>query len=529
MDIFYKIRFLIDSFFNPSPLEKPMSNDLAILIGISVLIILLSLLYLIYYLLKERNKHHSGEKNTSAFEVPKEPYKELRLNISKQAKKGLIEVFQRRLNKFMEDSFLEFLETRSPAFFQDRETKKIKLKCFPNNDEDLAIEELYTFWEMGFHHPELPLIFAIYFASRGSPMLETLLLELLNYKAMNLSQKNLIWLYFQDVLKEEVNVDTFPIDELEKKYQTDNLLFSQLISSYQDQWDRKTFKMQIGSSGMFDKLKYSPQMKDLLMLFFSKSTPLLTKFMCTRFAPFLGKIAEEYISSITFKYGDYSKLLKIDQPSSPLDKLINRIFQNNPQQESLKLPEEEAKIIIDYLSEKPYSSLHIFYYLKSVNAPVDEIKRYGLNADHVKQIIKKPLSIPIRIRWIFFQYLVHIQEWEKALGFYHTLGVYRNKLAARLFRLRCLFYSENRKTKYLNQIKALWEEYPKDLSIMNEYAIHCFEMNKKREAQKVFRKMQKQTPSHPITLYNQAIFFETIYAKAIKKKWGKLRETEPKV
>ena len=496
---------------------------MGLIIGLTIitLTLLFLSLYFLYRHFKLQNKdHHEQEKKNESDPITIS-YQKVKSGVPPKAQKGLTKVFHRRLKEFIEDRFDEFLETRSPAFFQDLTTQKITLMLFPKDDEDPAIEDLYAFWEMGFRHPELPLIFAIYFASRDHKSLKPLLLRMLSYKEINTFQKSLIWLYFQDVLNlsRKVNIDMFPIDDLGKKYQTDNLLFSQIISSYQGRWDRRLFMTQIGSSGMLDKLKNNPQMKDLLKIFLSRSTPLFTRFLHLRFASSLGEFTENYIANIAFRFGDYRKLLKIGQPSQALRQWRHSIFKNEPQPEYLELTQgkqEKTETVLLYLSEKEHAWLHIFYYLKSINASLDEIKRHGLGNAEIDQIITNHGELPIRIRWIFFQYLVHIQEWEKALDFYHALGFYKNGAAGRLFRLRCLFNHTDQKTKYLDQIKELWREYPKNLTIMNEYAIDCFEMGKEWEAQKTFRKMQKQNPSHPVISYNQAMLFRNIHSRTIQ-------------
>ena len=499
--------------------------NLTIGLVIITLALFFASLYFFYRHFKLQNKNHPEQEKKNESDPVKISHQKVKSGVPPKAQEGLIRVFHRRSQEFIKDHFDEFLEARSPAFFQNLETQKITLMLFPKNDEDPAIEELYAFWEMGFRHPELPLIFAIYFASREHGSLKSMLLGMLNYKEINISQKSLIWLYFQDVLNlsKKVNIDMFSIEDLEKKYQTDNLLFSQIISSYQGLWDRRVFMMQIGLSGMFDRLKNNPQMKDLLKIFLSRGAPFFTRFIYLRFANSLGETTENYIANIAFRFGNYRKLLKIDQPSQALRQWRHSIFQNEPQQEYLELTQgkqNKTETVLLYLSKKEHARLHIFYYLKSINAPLDEIKRNGLSNTEIDQIITKPGELPIRIRWIFFQYLVHIREWKKALDFYHALGFYKSGAAGKLFRLRCLFNHTDQKTKYLDQIKELWREYPKNLTIMNEYAVDCFEMGKEWEAQKVFRKMQKQSPAHPVISYNQATLFKNIHSRTIRNSYN---------
>ena len=496
---------------------------MSLIIGLAIITLTLLFLSLsfLYRYFKLQNKDHPGQEKKDESDPITISYQKVKSGVPPKAQKGLTKVFHRRLKEFIEDRFDEFLETRSPALFQDLRIQKIKLMLFPTNDEDPAIEDLYAFWEMGFRHPELPLIFAIYFASREHGSLKRLLLGMLSYKEINISQKSLIWLYFQDVLNlnRKVNIDMFPIDDLGKKYQTDNLLFSQIISSYQGLWDRKLFMAQIGSSGMFDKLKNNPQMKDLFKILLSRGTPFFTRFIHLRFAGSLGGVTEKYIADVAFRCGDYRKLLKIGQPSNALRQWRHSIFKNEPQPEYWELTQEKqekTETVLLYLSEKEHARLHIFYYLKSINAPLDEIKRHGLDDAEIDHITTNHRELPIRIRWIFFQYLVHIREWKKALDFYHALGFYKRGAAGRLFRLRCLFNHTDQKTKYLNQIKELWREYPKNLTIMNEYAVDCFEMGKDWEAQKIFRKMQKQSPFHPVISYNQVMLFKNIHSRAMR-------------
>ncbi len=472
--------------------------------------------------------YNSKQRDTTFFSDDKF-YDGLKLNVSVVVKKQLGDFFLRHVEKFMETNFQDFLKKRSPIFYQNEKSREIIFKCFPNDEEDKMIQELYIFWELGFHHPKLPLIFMIYFASIKKQGFLSILLSLLNYPNMDISQRKLIFLYFQDLLKKPIDIVDFPFDELDEIYQTNNLWLSQVISSYKYEWDISTFKEKISSFQIFKEIKYRPPMRDLLMFFMSKSTKLLRHYIVLNFTNFLGDVAGEVISQLVFKYGDYKKLLKITHPTKELRILTRSIFQNVEGQEDLRLLKRDRDLVITYLSKQRYAKLHIFYYLKAIDAPLGAAQHYGMNNDEVDKMMQGAMLLPIGVRWIFFQYLVYMQKWHKALVLFEMLGFYKNQTSAKILQFRCLFYSTNEVTKkeeYLNEIKKTSQENPENLSIMNEYAVHCIEMNKILDAQKTFKKMQKKDSNHLVALYNQALLFENLYSEAIKTKWGKLHQAK---
>ena len=450
----------------------------------------------------------------------------MKLNITNISKRKLAEIFFCSVDQFMADDFDQFLKVRSPILFQDLKTYKIKFKCYPSHERNRQIEELYTFWELGFRHPKLPLILMIYLFPIEKDDIKSILLKFLNYPGINISQKSLLWLYFQDILKKPVDITRFPVEEIETHYQTENLLFSKIISSHEYPWNIITFREQVRSFCILKEIEAHPPMKELLVFLISKSTRMLRSYIALNFTRFLGKIGEKIILETIFKFGNYQKLLKIPDISGELKIFILSIFQNNQGQDDLRISKSKKELIIKYLSQQRYPKLHIFYYLKAINASIDTITKYGMNDCEIKNIMEHPKLLPLGMRWIFFQYLVYLKKWKKGLIFYESLGIYRNQVAGKLFRLRCLFHDANDKEKYFQEIRKLLDDHPDNLSVVNEYAVYCINMNKTREAQKIFKKMQKQSGDHPVVLYNQALLFENLYSEAIKQRWRKFDQVK---
>ena len=513
------------SFFNSFAWDQLRNNNfitVGVISGVALLVFFL-LCILCVRLYSKLFFLHKSKKSDREFDFDDK----CKLNVAESIKQQLGELFLRHVKEFMEENFESFLKTRSPIVYQENKSRKIILKCFPNDEEDKIIEELYIFWELGFRHSKLPLVFMIYFASIKKENLMSILSSFLDYPNIDASQKKLLWLYFQDLLTSFIDIVTFPLDEIENIYRTENLLLSRVISAYQGEWNITTFKEQVNSFQLFKAIEYRPPMREFLILFLSKSTQRLNSYIVLNFTKFLGNIAGDMIAQLVFKSGNYKKLLKITHPSKELQILTHSIFQNVQKQEDLRSLHTDQDAVITYLSKQKYAKLHICYYLKAIDMPLSTAQHYQLDCDEVEKTMKEAASLPIGIRWLFFQYLVYMEKWHQALKLFEMLGLYKNRISGKIFRLRCLFYNTDQmseKKRYLNEIKKISEENSENLAIMNEYAIHCIEVNKILDAQRALKKMQKKSLNHPVALYNQALLFENLYSEAIKQKWRKLHQ-----
>ena len=440
----------------------------------------------------------------------------------KTLRTSLGEMFQHRCKGLQEKRLRDLLEKLTPVVMPEKNASGIA-RAYLTNSKIQLLEELFTFWRMGFRDDRLPILFLFYYDSLGNHDIEDLVFSLKNYPDLSDSQSVLIQFHFQDILGRPVFIEDSTLEKLEKIYQTPNLELSLALQHCRGKWNLKNFRQLVNEFPICKKLVYDPRIKGWLIAFLGDSTDLLASYMFLHFNRLLGSLAEGIVCKVVFKHGNYEKLKMLENPSPEISSFTNALFRYHLTKKGIT----NIDGVISYLTKQTYGKLHIFSFLRGVQS-LERLHHYTMSKDEVNEIIEQEVQIPIHIRWIFFQYLIYTRAYEEALLIYNRLGVFRNTISARLFRIRCTFNMNERYKAYAD-IKKLMEESPDDISIMNEYAIYCSQMEQHGEAERIFQKIEQKHPEHPIVLYNQAVLFESYYSEVIRKKWDKVEELKLRI
>ena len=444
------------------------------------------------------------------------------LPFNKTLRTSLEEMFQHRCKGLQEKRLRDLLEKLTPVVMPQKNNSGIA-RAYLSNSKIRLLEELFTLWRMGFRDDRLPILFLFYYDSIGSHGIEELVFSLKNYPGLSDSQSVLTQFYFQDVLGRPVFIEDATLEKLEKIYQTPNLELSLALYHYRGNWNLKNFRRLVSEFPIFKKLVYNTRIKGWLIELLENSTDLLTSYMFIHFSSLIGSLAEGIVCKVVFKHGNYEKLKMLENPSPEISSFTNALFRYHLDKKGIANIDK----VISYLTKQTYGKLHIFSFLRGIQS-LERLHNYSMTKDEISETIDQKEQMPIHIRWIFFQYLIYTQYYEEALLIYSRLGVFKNTVSARLFRIRCMF-NMNERYKAYTDIKKLMEESPDDISIMNEYAIYCSQMEQHGEAERIFQKIEQKYPEHPIALYNQAVLFENYYSEAIRKKWNKVEELKLRI
>ncbi|MDH5716061.1 MAG: hypothetical protein OEZ22_00310 [Spirochaetia bacterium] len=527
------------------------NKDLSILKNNIFVVIITVILFfiLLIILLKSHKKQKILKSNFNSNILPKNDLNINNLNIDSllkkiQTKKLLLKkkeytyesIFNQKIENYIKNTEL-YKESLFPffAYNQDSNDKVINFFRYFREDIDNSVlndmEEIESLWHQGYQSNDLALYLVFYKALKRKSDWMSFLFYILTYKKLSIQDRNLIEFYFQDIYKKSISMEHLKINIKEDYFLGRAFNFSYLIHSLKDEkWDIKKYKTQFNLTFNNKNIPYG-----FFECFEEKILKISTKralnYLIKNYPNVKIKLWQDTLKKQIFIYGkyEYAKFLYPKKEFEDFVQAINNSLNNN-----------QIKNLSSFLLSKPYGDIHnIVLYLRKKLTDVNEFFNKNKSTDkyqeteelpkiyneevlnwieQIKQGKKVTTNIPLFIRWAVFLYFIYKGDLDFANQIFKYIGKYKKDEKTKIYYCRYLIKSGELE-KAWNMINETLETNPESLLVLNEAAIYAFNLEKYDKAEEIFKKLKSIYPNHPISLYNEAVFFERKSKNKIREKW----------
>ncbi|MDH5719516.1 MAG: hypothetical protein OEZ13_02735 [Spirochaetia bacterium] len=520
-----------------SDLKKILSSiDKNVIYNIIVIFSIIFLFFIVLSILLKRRKKDFEDKSISEPELRASTSENiinvLRKKLALQAEENrYTQVFIKKIQEFEKNIEL-YKEYIFPFFhYQFNGTITHFTRFFRNDlpkEIKCQLEELESMWHQGFRDEKLAVYLMFYKASGNFSNTNSFLFQLLGYRKLSKPSRLLLKFYFQDILKESINPNDF---EKEIKNEFNLPLSFYFFDKFIIQ--NKFFDRRLISLGFKNIFKDYANIPENLISFYFKylneKCSYFSKLYLIKISPLeRNPFWREFYEKQIFLFGKYKYLQYLKD--TPQYKELNALYNY----ESTNL-----KSIKSFLYGKPFGDIHYISFFIRINSNKllsfnEKEGSFEFKFDELPKIISEDvlnwissakssekadnINLPIYVKWTVFLYHIFSGDIIMANKLHPLIGFYRNDLRTKIFYSRYLFFS-NQKEKAWEIVDSLIAENKKNLLLLNEAAIYAFFNNDIEKAEEIFQMMKEYYPDHPVTVYNEALFFEKKYKREIADKW----------
>jgi len=437
--------------------------------------------------------------------------------------------YEKKVDDFMINNN-HYLDSLLPVFFYD----KLNYSCtlhFLQKQKNEELEELMRLWKEGYRSAQLVPYFLFYLlAIKDSSKFENkrFVFSLLSYTNTSQSEKSLLQFLFQNELQQTASPTFTKAQLLDCSLNTGNIKLSFDIYF--------TMKTAIGRLEFLEKeKKWLNQIDKTLYLvglsYYKEALHLnsnreLKHYLYDNYNEIFYSHWQKYIFRQAFRFGRYDRLKLLNDYNE------NIVLQLICDPEKYDPTSSQLQNLVQFLNKQDFCDFHLFYFFIRYDQNSSMLKSFTI--ENHESLYNSLLSVNFSrqmrdslptgfLRYVLFIFYSYRNQWQKVLTLYDKLGRYTEEFYGEFFYARSLFESKFLRNAW-EKILEMLQKYPENLLVLNEAAIYAYRMGELDKAEEIFSEMKRLYPNHPVTIYNEAIFYEERSMQEIKNRWQKYHE-----